>query len=121
MTSSPVVPSPRVAAPDQPAALVDQVDGQAVDLELAEVARRAAPSRSARAAQAESSSEEKALSRLCMRSGWVTGAKVAPKPPLTFWLGDSGVTRAGWAASSALSSPISSSYWPSLTSGASWT
>ncbi len=56
-----------------------------------------------------------------MRSRCVTGEKVAPNPPLTFWLGDSGVTRAGCSASSALSSPICSSYWPSLTSGASLT
>ncbi len=57
-----------------------------------------------------------------MRSRWVTGEKVAPNPPLTFWLGDSGVTsQAGCSASSAVSSPMSSSYWPSLTSGASLT
>ena len=56
-----------------------------------------------------------------MRSRCWTGANVAVNPPLTFWLGDSGVTSAGWAASIALSSPISSSYCPSLTSGSSRT
>ena len=45
-----------------------------------------------------------------MRSRCWTGENVAVKPPLTFWLGDSGVTSAGCAASIALSSPISSSY-----------
>jgi hypothetical protein len=46
---------------------------------------------------------------------------VAVKPPLTFWLGESGVTSAGWAASMAFNRPISSSYCPSLTSGSSRT
>ena len=39
VTSSPVRPSPRVSAADQPAVLVEQVDGQPVDLELAQVGR----------------------------------------------------------------------------------
>ena len=78
-------------------------------------------SRSTRAAQADSSSLLNALSRLCIRSRCWTGANVAVKPPLTFWLGDSGVTSAGCSASIPFSSPISSSYWPSLTSGASCT
>jgi hypothetical protein len=56
-----------------------------------------------------------------MRSRCWIGAKVAVNPPLTFWLGESGVSSAGWAASIALSSRISSSYWPSLTSGSSRT
>ena len=56
---------------------------------------------------ADSSSLLKALSRLCIRSRCCTGEKVAVKPPLTFWLGESGVTRAGCAASIALSSPMS--------------
>jgi hypothetical protein len=74
-------------------------------------------SRSTRAAQAESSSLLNALSRLCIRSRCGTGANVAVKPPFTFWLGESGVTSAGWPASISLSWPISSSYCPSLTSG----
>jgi hypothetical protein len=45
-----------------------------------------------------------------MRSMCSTGEKVAANPPLTFWLGESGVTRAGCAASIDLSSPMSSSY-----------
>ena len=42
VTSSPVRPSPRVAARDQPALLVQQRDGQPVDLQLAQVVQIAA-------------------------------------------------------------------------------
>ena len=110
VTSSPVTPSPRVAARTRRPRSYSRATARPSILSSHRKLAPVPPSRSMRAAQAESSSLEKALSRLCMRSRCSTGEKVAAKPPLTFWLGDSGVTRAGCAASIALSSPISSSY-----------
>ena len=116
-----VLPRRAVAAgggADHAAVLVDDRDRDAVDLELAQVARpacrpparRGPPRRTARRWRRRCPGSASAR-------GAATGENVAVKPPLTFWLGDSGVTRAWCASSIALSSPISSSYWPSLTSG----
>ena len=71
VTSSPVRPSPRVAARDQPALLVQQRDGQPVDLQLAQVVDATRPTRgpgAARPAQVAMSSSENALSSDSIRS-----------------------------------------------------
>ena len=111
VTSSPVAPLPRVSGPHQPALLVEQVDGHAVDLELAQVVDRG---RALVALDAlgpgGSSSAEKALSRLIMRSMWSTAAKSVENVPPTVWVGESGVRRSGCSASIACSSRISWSY-----------
>ena len=52
VTSSPVVPSPRVAPSDEPALLVAQGDGEAVDLELRDVGQARRRLRCRRQAQA---------------------------------------------------------------------
>ena len=103
-----VLPRVAVAAgggADQPAALVDEVDGEAVDLQLAQVVRAGArrPARRARPRRT-SSSLAKALSRLCIRSRCSTAGS-GREAAVTFWLGESGVTSAGCAASIVLARP----------------
>ena len=101
VTSSPVRPSPRVSAAHQPAVLVEQVDRQAVDLELAEQRRRPRrPSRRQPGPQAASSSKENALSRLIIRSRWSTAVNSVETAPPTFWVGESGVRSSGYCSSS---------------------
>jgi hypothetical protein len=78
-------------------------------------------SRSIRSAQATSSSSSNALSRLSMRSACATGVNSVEYVPPTLWVGESGVTRAGYARSSPCSSRISRSYSASPTVGVSST
>ena len=71
--------------------------------------------------QARSSSSSKALARLRIGWGCVTGRKPSAGGAPTRWVGESGVTSAGCAASSARSSPIRASNASSEISGASST
>ena len=126
VTSSPVTPSPRVAARTSrpprytraiasPSIFSSHRYGPTVSSDAA------APSRSARAAQPSSSSAENALSRLSSRSRCCTGVKSVEIAPPTFWVGDSGVRSSGYCSSSSRSSRISRSYSASETSGESST
>ncbi len=54
-----------------------------------------------------------------MRSGWSTAPNSVENVPPTVCVGESGVRRPGCSASSASSSRISASYWPSERVGAS--
>ena len=83
---------------DEHAVLVAQVDGEAVDLQLAEVVDARGPaSRSTLAAHSSNSSIENTLSRLSMRSACSTGANsvVSARPPTVCvglsWLCSSGM------------------------------
>ena len=73
VTSSPVRPSPRVAPRTQHAVLVDQVDGEPVDLQLAQVVDRAAGVALGPRRPGGQLVDEKTLSRLSSRSRWSTG------------------------------------------------
>ena len=81
----------------EPAPLVADAHGQAVDLELADVLRRAAPPRprATRAPHAVSSPASNALSRLIIGTRWTTGEKVTDAQPWTRCVGESGTTRSG--------------------------
>ena len=83
--------------------------------------RAGAPARprSTRAPQARSSASPKALSRLIIGTRWRTGANVAETAPDTRWVGESGVTRAGYCSSKPCSSRTSASNSASLISGSS--
>ena len=63
-------------------------------------------SRVARCAHAANSSSSKTLSRLSIRSRWLTGAKSVDSDSMTFCVGESGVRRLGHLFSSASSSCI---------------
>ena len=93
---------------DESAALVAQGDGEAIDLELGDVARwllvRAQQPRT-RASNARSSASSKALPRLSMGAWWVTSRERAHSvAPPTGAVGESGVASSGWAASRSWSS-----------------
>ncbi len=87
---------------DQEAVLVEQVDREAVDLELARRSSGASmPSRPSRAYHDSSSSTEKALSRLSIRRRWSTAVNSVETAPPTFWVGESGVRSSGNSSSRA--------------------
>ena len=105
VTSSPTLPSPRVAAWSNRAVEVDQGHGQAVDLRARRRRRCRRGSRLAsRSAQAWSSSAPKALSRLIIGTWCSTGAKRVETPP-TATVGESGTTRSAISSSRARSFP----------------
>ncbi len=90
--------------PDQHAVAVEQVDGEAVDLEFGEPGRRSplpslAMLASALAIHASSSSREKTSSRLYIRCRCSTAAKAADTSPPTSWVGESLATSSGCMAS----------------------
>ncbi len=119
--SSPVKPSPRVAAfTSTPRSYVS---AQATPSIFSSQANRAAsPTRfSTRAAHASSSSNENALSSESIGARCETGANRSAGTPPTRWVGESGVMSSGKASSSAPSSRTSSSYSTSETSGSSRT
>ena len=78
-------------------------------------------SRAVRSSQPASSSAEKTLSRLSIRSACSTAANPVANPPPTRWLGESGVSSDGYCASSASSSRSRVSNSPSAMVGASST
>ena len=119
VTSSPTLPSPRVAACTsipfsyrmliaKPSILSSQISciGFALSRPFA-----------ARSPHARNSSISIALSRLVIGARWVTGANVVRVGAPTWAVGESRVIRLGCFASSAMSSRLSSSYSASLTSG----
>ena len=129
VTSSPVRAVAAGRADREPSALVAQRDGEAVDLELRDVrqARPRAPARPrgrgrvrTRVSNARSSSWLNAFDSDSIGRWWRTSGNRPPAgAPPTFWVGDSGVTRAGNAASRATSRRNSWSYSASESSGAS--
>ena len=127
VTSSPVRPSPRVAPSDEAAGLVAKADGQAVDLELGDVARSGRLGRRGQAQAAAHAGVEGAqlvgVEGVGQARASVSGAgprrAVADGAPPTRCVGESGVTSSGWSASSSTSSRKSASYSASLISGAS--
>ena len=98
VTSSPVRPSPRVAAADQPPVAVDQLERHPVDLQLAQLVRVVADlARRARPAHAASSSAENTLSSDSIRSRCSAAVNSVAKPaPPTRWVGESGVSNSGY-------------------------
>jgi hypothetical protein len=108
VTSSPVLPSPRVAAltsaPSRytrsiarPSILSSHRYGPLNPLPPSFVARSAQPPRS---------SSVNTLSRLSSRSRCSTGVNSVDIAPCTVWVGESGVRRSGYCSSSARSSRI---------------
>ena len=115
VTSSPVVPSPAGGAPDETTVAVAQAHGEAVDLELGDI--RQVGSRLGRGREAEAAADagvegpqlvlaegvaEAEHRALVADLGERAGLLVAAAP--TRWVGESGVRRAGNAASRATSS-----------------
>ena len=98
----------------QPAALVDQVDRQAVDFELTEVAGLFEP-------PFPKLTNRPLLSRLISRCICSTGVNVVEGGLPTCWVGESGVRREGNASSSSMSWRIKASNSPSDIVGASST
>jgi hypothetical protein len=74
-----------------------------------------------RAIHARSSSSERALASDSIRCRWGTFSSLPTGSPPTRWVGESGVTSSGWAASIARSSSSSVSYASSPISGSSST
>jgi hypothetical protein len=111
VTSSPVVPSPRVAPRTSTPSTYRRLMASPSTLGSTTNGPGSRPARSrARWYQACNSSNEKALARLSMGTRCRTGAKRSDGVAPTRWVGDSGVTSSGWAASSARSACISRSY-----------
>jgi hypothetical protein len=114
---------------DEAAALVAQRDGQAVDLELGDVAQLRGRLRGGRQAQALADALVEGAQLVLVedvaerehRPPWTTSPKVPVGRRPTRWVGESAVTRAGKAVSMATSSRIKRSYSASLSSGASAT
>ncbi len=114
--SSPAVPSPRVA-PRTSAPFRYTRATASPSIFTSHRYGPVPPSLVARAAHASSSSAEKALSRLSIRSRWRTGVNWVDTPPPGRWVGESGVRSSGYCSSSARISRMSWSYSASETSG----
>ncbi len=91
--------------PDQPTVLVEQVDRQAVDLELAQQRRRR---RRPRGRGGRTTSRARRRRRRCrgdsIRWRWSTAVNSVETAPPTFWVGESGVRSSGNSSSRACSS-----------------
>ena len=118
VTSSPVRPSPRVSARTRRPVLVEQVDREPVDLELA----GGRPGRRCRRVEPRApTSRAPRRRRRCRGSPSARGGRPAVNSvetaPPTFWVGESGVRRSGTSSSSASSRRIFSSKSASSASG----
>ena len=120
VTSSPVRPSPRVAArASRPRSYTRSIASPSIF--SSHRYGPAPPSLAARSAQAANSSSENTLSRLSSRSRCSTGVNRVDSPPPTFCVGESGVRSSGNCSSSASSDRMSVSYSMSAIVGASRT
>ena len=119
VTTSPVVPSPRVRARSSlPSTYVSEIDSPSI---LGSHTTACLPaSRATRSHHAVTSSIENALSRLIIRSRCRSDAKPVRPPALpTVWVGDSGSINSGNCASISRASRSKASYSPSEIVGAS--
>ena len=119
VTSSPRTPSPRVApVASTPRSYVSETLTPSSLSSATKLTPSPGASFRTRRSNARSSSAEYVLSSESMGTAWVTVAKPPVGAPPTRWVGESGVTRAGYSRSRSASSARSRSYSRSAISGA---